>query len=77
MYATDKIANTVGHFESYLNREPEEKGVELKLLDLNKDIIPADIYNEDANELVKKIESDIAYIDPPTMLVNILISIMF
>ena len=65
MYATDKIANTVGHFESYLNREPEEKGVELKLLDLNKDMIPADIYNEDANELVKKIESDIAYIDPP------------
>lgn len=65
MYATDKIANTVGHFESYLNKEPKEEGVELKLLDINKNITPAQIYNEDANKLVKRINADIAYIDPP------------
>ena len=34
-------------------------------LDINNDIRPAKIYNEDANELVKKVKCDIAYIDPP------------
>ena len=65
MYATDKIANTVGHFESFLNKEPLDKGVKLENLDINTNIIPADIYNEDSNKLAKKIKSDIAYIDPP------------
>ena len=65
MYAADKIANTVGHFEHFLNREPIEKGVELKELQINENILPADIYNEDSNTLVKKIKCDIAYIDPP------------
>ena len=65
MYATDKIANTVGHFESFLNKEPLDKGVKLENLDIDTNIIPADIYNEDSNELAKKIKCDIAYIDPP------------
>lgn len=65
MYTADKIANTVGHFEYFLNREPIEKGIELKELEINQNILPADIYNEDSNDLVKKIECDIAYIDPP------------
>lgn len=65
MYAADKIANTVGHFESYLNKIPTDKGVILKELEINKNIIPADIYNQDSNELVKKVICDIAYIDPP------------
>lgn len=65
MYATDKIANTVGHFESYLNKIPQEKGVKLNTLEINLNLIPAEIYNEDSNELVKRIDADIAYIDPP------------
>lgn len=65
IYCADKIANTVGHFESYLLKTPIDKGVSLQVLDLPHEIIPADIYNEDANLLVRNIKCDIAYIDPP------------
>ena len=65
LYATDKIANTVGHFESFLNREPVNKNINLEKLEINTNIIPADIYNEDSNSLATKIKADIAYIDPP------------
>ncbi|MFA5208007.1 MAG: DNA adenine methylase [Candidatus Paceibacterota bacterium] len=65
MYAADKIANTVGHFEHFLSRAPEEKGVILRLPKLEKFIGNAEIYNTDANKLVRKIDCDIAYIDPP------------
>lgn len=64
MYETDKIANTVGHFESYLRKKPEEKGVQLKMLELGR-FEGVEIYKEDANKLVRKIKCDIAYIDPP------------
>lgn len=65
IYATDKIANTVGHFESFLKKTPEDKGVILKKLDLLQNLPSSKIFNEDANDLVKHIECDIAYIDPP------------
>lgn len=64
LYCADKIANTVGHFESFLSDAPTTKGVKLSLLETDS-IQPADIYNTDANELAKKITPDIAYIDPP------------
>lgn len=64
LYCTDKIANTVGHFESFLTRIPQTKGVKLSLLEL-EDIQPAEIYNMDANKLSKQLKSDIVYIDPP------------
>ena len=31
MYATDKIANTVGHFEHFLSKKPADRGVVLRL----------------------------------------------
>ncbi|MDD2577644.1 MAG: DNA adenine methylase [Bacteroidales bacterium] len=65
MYTTDKIANTVGHFEHFLSKKPEEKGVFLRTLKIEKFTGRAKIYNVDANELVRKIDCDIAYIDPP------------
>ncbi|MBQ9266942.1 MAG: DNA adenine methylase [Clostridia bacterium] len=64
MYEADKIANTVGHFESYLRKVPEEKGVQLRMLELSQYEDVA-IYKEDANSLVRKISCDIAYVDPP------------
>ena len=62
---TDKIANTVGHFEHFLSSSPKETTAKLKMLDavIFKNVI--DIYNEDANDLIKKIKADIVYIDPP------------
>lgn len=66
IYETDKIANTCGHFESFLNKKPNEKGVKLRVpeifeLDNNEN----EIYCMDANELAKNIKSDVVYIDPP------------
>lgn len=65
IYATDKIANTVGHFESFLKKIPPEKGVNLKKFEIFDQEYPTDIYNMDANKLIKSIEADIIYVDPP------------
>lgn len=66
MYSSDKIANTVGHYESYLKKRiPIDKDVILSMLTINHNIIPADVYNMDANQLISKIKADIIYIDPP------------
>ena len=65
MYATDKIANTVGHFEHFLSAKPINRDVILRIPKIDKFSGKADIYSEDANKLVKKIKCDIAYIDPP------------
>jgi adenine-specific DNA-methyltransferase len=65
MYTTDKIANTVGHFEHFLAKPPIDKGVILKLPKLDVFVGKAMIYNTDANKLVHNIDCDVAYIDPP------------
>lgn len=65
MYTADRIANTVGHFESFLKHTPKEHGVILKPLIINNNSFENEIYKEDANNLVKHIRCDIAYIDPP------------
>jgi adenine-specific DNA-methyltransferase len=64
LYSVDKIANTVGHFEHYLKKEPIDKNLKLEILD---NLIPreAQTYNIDANELSKLVTADVAYIDPP------------
>lgn len=65
MYETDKIANTCGHFESFLNKVPKEKGVSLRIPDIKDFKKKNEIYCKDANQLVKEIKADVFYIDPP------------
>lgn len=65
IYEADKIANTCGHFESFLNKAPVEKGVKLRVPSIETNIGNNEIYCKDANLLVKTIESDVTYIDPP------------
>lgn len=65
MYTTDKIANTVGHFEHFLSKPPKDKGITIRLPKLDHFVGSAEIYNMDANKLVRMIDCDIAYIDPP------------
>lgn len=65
LYETDRIANTCGHFESFLNIQPIDKGVQMKMLDIKKTNTKCDIYCEDSNLLVRKIKSDVFYVDPP------------
>jgi adenine-specific DNA-methyltransferase len=66
IYAIDKIANTVGHYDAYRRNGELDKILLLKFPNIddkhNKD---NEIYNLDANQLVKQIQSDIVYIDPP------------
>ena len=64
IYAVDKIANTVGHFESYLNKAPKDKNLFLQMLDIRQNL-NCEIFCEDANRLVEKIRADVVYLDPP------------
>lgn len=64
LYAMDKVANTVGHFDAYRKHMDSFKPIMLRVPELyiNKQNT---IYNEDANQLVRKISADLVYIDTP------------
>ena len=67
LYAMDKIANTVGHYDAYIETDNiPYKPIKLLLpkLDLEKNI-GNQIFNMDANILIREIECDVLYIDPP------------
>jgi len=64
MYSADRIANTVGHFEHYLKSVPKDSNFEIRTLEL-ENFKGTKIFQEDANDLVKKISADVTYIDPP------------
>ncbi len=64
IYNIDKIANTVGHFDAYIKKNIQHPQLQLKLIEQcpHPNI---EIYKENANDLVHKVQADIAYIDPP------------
>ena len=64
LYAMDKVANTVGHFDAYRKKMDTLNPIYLKMPELRKNF-KNEIYNEDANELVKNIKADLIYIDTP------------
>lgn len=67
LYSMDHIANTVGHYDAF--RRGGDLDKELVLLPLQVASVVNNrnnqIFKEDSNELVKHIECDLAYIDPP------------
>lgn len=65
IYALDRIANTVGHYDAYRKIDIPNKKLVLLPLDIRTSKYAAEIYKNDANELVRKIKADIVYIDPP------------
>lgn len=65
IYALDKIANTVGHYDAYRKIDIPDKKLFLLPLDIKNSKYSAEIYKDDANELVKRIKADVVYIDPP------------
>ncbi len=66
IYGVDKIANTVGHYDAYIKRDIKPKKLEMQMLDLSLDANSKnEIYNRDANSLIRDIECDILYLDPP------------
>ena len=64
IYAIDKVANTVGHYDAYRKTMDTFQPLHLKVPEYRKHK-KNDIYNEDANELVRKIKADLVYIDTP------------
>ncbi len=66
LYAMDRIANTVGHYDAYIKKAIPQKKLKLKMLDTEVEKNKNNkIYDLDANILIREIESDILYIDPP------------
>ena len=64
IYSVDKIANTVGHYDAYIKKEPVSKKLVFGLIEpiKNKKV---SIYRTDSNLLARSINADIVYIDPP------------
>lgn len=67
MYALDKAANTVGHYEAYRKNLDMFNPITLLMpaLTENETNQLNKIYQRDANELVREINTDILYIDTP------------
>ena len=64
IYTMDRLANTVGHFDAYIKKDMVTKPLNFRLIK-TLDFAGADIHQEDANQLARKIQGDVAYIDPP------------
>jgi adenine-specific DNA-methyltransferase len=66
LYAMDKIANTCGHYDAYRKGVAFDKHLELAVPIPEENLNENNLcYNTDANELVKEIQADLIYIDPP------------
>ena len=65
LYAMDKIANTCGHYDAYRRKAVFDKSLELYVPTPSATNKNNQCFNIDANELVKHIEADFVYIDPP------------
>lgn len=66
LYAMDKIAVTCGHYDAYRKGAGFEGSLELCVPEAEVRNDPRNLcFNEDANNLVKRIEADLVYIDPP------------
>ncbi|GIN87569.1 hypothetical protein J6TS2_39550 [Heyndrickxia sporothermodurans] len=64
LYAMDKGANTVGHYDAYRQKMDSLKPLTLRMPVVNHST-NNEVYNMDANLLVREIKADLVYIDPP------------
>lgn len=66
LYAMDKVANTVGHYDAYRRKLDSVKPIKLLIPDVKDESNKNNkIYHMDANELVRNIRADLVYIDTP------------
>lgn len=65
--AADKVANTASVYGAFLKQIKKSAQKKLELVPSFFEITENkhEVYNEDANELIKEIEGDILYLDPP------------
>lgn len=66
IYATDKVANTVGHYDAYRKKLDSTNPIKLLMPEINlKNNSNNEVFNENANSLIRKIKCDVLYLDPP------------
>lgn len=66
LYAVDKVANTVGHYDAFRKKLDTVQPLRLLMPDIDtENNWNNEIYREDANQLVRRISFDVFYIDPP------------
>jgi adenine-specific DNA-methyltransferase len=66
IYAVDKAANTVGHYDAFRKQLDMLQPIKLLIPDINyPNNLNNEIHKEDANTLIRKISCDVLYIDPP------------
>lgn len=65
--AADKVANTASVYGAFLKKikKTAQKPIEFRELDYVVTDHSHKVYNEDANELIKKIKGTVLYLDPP------------
>ena len=62
IYSADRSANTVGHYEAFL-KSGQRQSFKFELV--RHTSTPATVHRMDANDLVRQIKADVAYVDPP------------
>ncbi len=66
LYAMDKIANTCGHYDAYRKGVKFDKHIELYYPNASNNNKAENIcLNDNINVIIKKIQADIVYLDPP------------
>ncbi len=65
IYAADKVAQTVGHYDAFFNRESVEKPLLLRAPKIIGDGSSHSVMNQDANLLVRQIQAEVNFQDPP------------
>lgn len=65
--SADKVANTASVYGAYLKslKKTAQKNLELKSATFTATKNSHQVFNEDANELIKKISGNVLYLDPP------------
>lgn len=66
LYSLDRIANTVGHYEAFIqHHESLSDAFVFNLIDPIVTEKRIHIFREDSNRLCRKVSADIAFVDPP------------
>ena len=66
IYAIDKVANTCGHYDAFRKKMDTRGEIKLSVPDIKShNNYLNEVYKEDANKLIERIEVDILYMDPP------------
>ena len=66
IYSADRVANTCGHYDAYRKKIDKIELMPLNLLKFKSNRQSyAEVFQRDANDLVREVYADVVYIDPP------------